>query len=143
MITLQVLEALLSNDAHRRQAAEAHFQSVDVNERVLAWPSVWHQATQQQQQLALFHMIAVLWRRDILQCNVTANHLAPLLEPLQQIFVSGPFDHDKVRSAIGHCLAEVVALVQSSAALEQSLQATESMVSSNQLAQNADRMEEM
>lgn len=137
MISLQVLEALLSTDAARRQAAEAHFQSTPVNERVVLWPTVWQQTvnntTTVQQQQTLAHMIAVLWRRDILKCTVDTNVLVSLLGPLQQIFGSSSpsaIVDDKVRAAVGHCLAEVVALLQTNIALEQTLQGTEALVGS-------------
>ena len=135
MISLHVIEALLSSDSQRRQAAEAHFQSLDVNERVFAWPAAWAEAQQSAGSsttvaTTVAHMMAVLWRRDILQCTVD---VAPLLAPLQQIFVStsssAAASDERIRSAIGHCLAEVVALVQTSAALEQALQGMDAVVS--------------
>ena len=131
MITLSLLEALLSSNGQQRQAAEAHLQSLDVNQRVFGWPVVWQQVEQAvvepQLNTALSHMIAVLWRRDILTCS---TNVATLLEPLQQIFASDSklVVDDKIRSAIGYCLAEVVALLHTSAALEQTLQATQVMV---------------
>ena len=129
MISLQVLEALLSTDTARRQAAEAHFQSTPVDDRVLMWPAEWEQATMgAPSSMALPHMIAVLWRRDILTCTTNSN-LSSLLGPLQQIFGSAAITDDKIRGAIGHCLAEVVALVQTNAALEQTLIGTEAVVS--------------
>lgn len=120
MISLDVIEALLSSDSQRRQAAEAHFQSVDVNQRVLAWPAVWPTVTT----AAVAHLVCVLWRRDILNCTVDT---ASLLAPLQQILGSAP--DDRTRAAIGYCLAEVVARTATSAALEQVLTGTESLVS--------------
>jgi hypothetical protein len=135
MIPLNILEALLSSNGQHRQAAEAHLQSLDVNQRVFEWVSVWRELEQVQQQpnpanTALPHMIAVLWRRDILSCS---TNVTSLLDPLQRIFASNTpvVADEKVRSALGYCLAEVVALVQTSAALEQTLQVTESLVSLN------------
>ena len=128
MISLQVLESLLSTDAARRQLAEAHFQSTPVDERVLMWPAVWEQAaTSTPSSTALPHMIAVLWRRDILTSTSNSN-LDSLLVPLQQILCSTAIKDDKIRAAFGHCLAEVVALVQTGTALEQTLQGTEALV---------------
>lgn len=131
MIGLKVLEALLSNDAQRRQMAEAHFQAMDVNARVVEWPAVFHQAAAAadsniNSKMALMHMITVLWRRDILQCE--PEKTAVLLDPLCQLFAA-PSLAEKIRAALGHCLAEVVALTQSTQALEQALQVTEGMVS--------------
>lgn len=144
MISLQVLQAFLSNDASQRQAAEAHFQNMDVNARVLEWPAVYQQAISGNDtnrnnnnninnNTAMLHMIAVLWRRDILQCGgggggANNSSLVTLMDPLLQIFAASALDDDKIRAAFGHCLAEVVALTESSAALEQALKPTEALV---------------
>jgi hypothetical protein len=132
MISLAVVQALLSADAPHRQAAEAHLQSLPVTTRVGAWSSVWHEATSAHQDAAdvtpVLHLIAVLWRRDILQCGDAPQTTAALLAPLRHIFCGPAGLTPQIRSAIGYCLAEVVALADTSLALEQTLQATEALV---------------
>ena len=129
MITLEILQALLSADTARRQAAEAHFQSMAVQDRVVAWPSVWPAL---QADPALAQLAAVLWRRDILNCtNAATGVVATLQEPIAHIYcqaAAAPVS-DTIRTAVGHCWAEVVAMTGTTAALEQTLQATQGMVS--------------
>lgn len=135
MISLAVVQALLSADASQRQAAEAHLQSLPVTTRVGAWAGVWHEASVSHTNATattttpLLHMIAVLWRRDILQCSDQPDATTALLAPLTHIFCASPANSltPHIRSAIGYCLAEVVALA-TSAVLEETLQATEPLV---------------
>ena len=93
MISNELLEALLSPDATRRQNAETHFTSLEVHARIEGL--IRHLETTKQQSTT--HLAAVLLRRDILQLTVPTELKALVATLLSLITVRGIHD----------CLAQV------------------------------------
>ena len=101
-ITPEVLEALLSPNGSVRQQAESHFHALTLTYRVQGLMGrLIDNASPPQHQL----LSAVLLRRDILKLT-DITMLQGLLSPLLQCF----FASSNSKMAIGHCLAEVVAV---------------------------------
>lgn len=120
IITTELLEALLSPDAQRRGEAEAYFQGVAPMERVGGLvPLIQHFATttNNNNQNSVASLAAILLRRDILRLSADA---LPLLEaivaPLLEAFLShnsaaASRETLQLRTAMGHCLAEICGTV--------------------------------
>jgi hypothetical protein len=101
-ITPEVLEALLSPNGSVRQQAESHFHALTLTDRVQGLMGrLVDTASPPQHQL----LSAVLLRRDILKLT-DITMLQELLSPLLRCFFASPDS----KMAVGHCLAEVVAV---------------------------------
>eukprot|EP00980_Cylindrotheca_fusiformis_P001646 scaffold374_cov124-Cylindrotheca_fusiformis.AAC.5 len=97
MITAELLEALLSSDTARRSQAEKHYESLTSLDRV---QGLMNQLNHESPQIQL--LTAVLLRRDILKVT-DVNLLQKLVLPLLSSFEGRP--------QVGHCLAEVCAIL--------------------------------
>lgn len=130
MITVELLDALLSPEAERRKQAETYYEqiktSTSATDRCTSLLTIFVQQQQSQssqKQILPLHIqqfILVLLRRDILKLNDTGYLKNNLLPNLLQAFsvgggTSSTFSNSqnasRVRTAIGHCIAEVVAVI--------------------------------
>jgi hypothetical protein len=124
MLTLEVLQALLSPDSGMRSQAETIYQSIDIPERIKALTNrllALSSSSGNNDNDAIIMLIAVLLRRDILRLTDSAM-LNDLVVPLLQCFIGCSTTTGAAASAklqIGHCLAEVcssLSVLDSSAA---------------------------
>jgi hypothetical protein len=109
-----LLSALLSRDNAQRQAAEKHMQSLPVEQRCVTWLNILQSPGQEQH---YYHMAAVLLRRDILK-TTQGNLLISMVDPLLMLALPSEISPntismpDIIVMAIGHCLAELCAVLQ-------------------------------
>ena len=94
MVTLELLDALLSPDAGRRRQTEEYFQALPLESRVQGLLGLAGQN----------HLAAVLLRRDVLKMADAES----LVDPLLSAFLASS---STTRTALGHCLAEVCGTV--------------------------------
>ena len=117
MITTDLLEALLSPDAHRRGEAEAYFQGVAPMERVGGLvPMIQHFSNHNANtnNSGVASLAAILLRRDILRLSdlpLLEAIVAPLLEAFLVSNNNTSSSSMALRTAVGHCLAEICGTV--------------------------------
>jgi hypothetical protein len=131
MINNELLEALLSPDAYRRQAAESHFASLGVHGRIeglirhlveminsRSIVSVCATTTSESAAAAAAsttQLAAVLLRRDILQLT-QASELTPLVGRLLSLLLTNSSNKNDgsswPRRGINDCLAQVCSSLQ-------------------------------
>jgi hypothetical protein len=124
VITNELLEALLSPDATRRQAAESHFAAMDLHVRLegllrrLEQQEAGEPAAPSTTAAATTHLAAVLLRRNLLrltrvtELQALANRLLSLLLRLSATGGGKVATSSLVMRVIHDCLAQVCASLQ-------------------------------
>ena len=105
MVTLELLDALLSPNSNRRGDAESFFQSLPLLDRATGLAQQIISSTNDAH--GPYHLVslaAVLLRRDILRIN-EYQLVIQFVDPLLGVFLLASMPH-ATRIAIGHCLAE-------------------------------------
>jgi hypothetical protein len=111
-ITTELLEALLSPDAHRRGQAEEFFQGLPLLERATGLLQIMLPTSRSSTNVTVASLAAVLLRRDILRIT-DVQAMEPMIQPLLDCFLvtADGQQNNTVRIAIGHCLAEICGAV--------------------------------
>jgi hypothetical protein len=126
MINNVLLEALLSPDSYRRQAAESHFASLGVHARIEGLIRYLVEASSNSivsvcattpesaaAAASTTQLAAVLLRRDILQLT-QASELTPLVDTLLSLLLTNKKNDGSSwpRRGINDCLAQVCSSLQ-------------------------------
>mmetsp|Transcript_26074 Transcript_26074/g.53613 ORF Transcript_26074/g.53613 Transcript_26074/m.53613 type:complete len:1200 (-) Transcript_26074:141-3740(-) len=118
MLSIELLQALLSPEAGIRDQAETIFRSIAVPERVQALTNVLLKTDSSYNDISL--LTAVLLRRDLIKLTDSAM-LNELVAPLLQCYTQTSIATLNTKVAIGHSLAEVcssLSVISDSSALQ-------------------------